>query len=120
MPFTLDPVERQRVSLRARVLWGAVVFVLTLALLTALTPERVPTVKVVYGQRVTLSVNPDRGTPPFTYQWFRDAKAIQGATASSYVVACFAKADAGRYTVTTSNSAGSLTKAVVDLEPIRP
>lgn len=64
------------------------------------------TATAVIGQKVYLSVVAD-GTQPFTYQWQKGSVAIQGATAATYIIAAATVADAGVYTVTVVNTAGS-------------
>ena len=67
------------------------------------------------GFRVALVlVDPSAAQPivnSLTYQWYKDGKAISGATSSSYKINSVKKSDAGKYTVTVSNSAGSVTSA---------
>jgi Immunoglobulin domain len=58
------------------------------------------------GQQVTITVTAS-GTLPFTYQWMKGGVPITGATAQSYVIAAAKTTDAGVYTVTVANSAGS-------------
>ena len=50
-----------------------------------------------------------------TYQWYKDGKAISGATASSYTIKSVKASDAGKYTVKVSNSAGSVTSSAATL-----
>jgi formylglycine-generating enzyme required for sulfatase activity len=50
-----------------------------------------------------------------TYQWYKDGVAINGATGSSYTIMSVKASDAGSYTVTVSNSAGSVTSDVATL-----
>jgi hypothetical protein len=45
------------------------------------------------------------------YQWFKNSTAISGATGSSYGITGAATGDAGSYTVTVSNLAGSATSS---------
>ncbi len=72
------------------------------------------------GERVELSVGAT-AEPAATYQWFKDGVAITGATHSRYTLAAFAVADAGHYTVSVTNSAGSVTSAAALLSlPLRP
>jgi invasion protein IalB len=47
-----------------------------------------------------------------TYQWNLNGTAIQGATSSSYFIASAIAVDAGNYTVTVTNAAGSVTSNV--------
>jgi len=58
------------------------------------------------GQLVTLTATAD-GTAPFTYQWYKNGNILAGATGSTYTLNSFQAADAGTYTATISNSAGS-------------
>ena len=60
------------------------------------------------GQSVTFSVTVN-GTAPFTYQWYKDGAAINGANRATYAIGAAAKPDAGTYTVVVANSAGSTT-----------
>ncbi|QYM77876.1 immunoglobulin domain-containing protein [Horticoccus luteus] len=62
------------------------------------------------GQTLALSVTP-AGTSPFTYQWAKDNAPLTGATAATFNVASAAVTDAGNYTVTITNDAGSITSA---------
>jgi len=67
------------------------------------------TAVAVAGQTVTISYTLTSGTPPFTQQWKKNGANIPGATAPTYVIASFAAADSGTYTVVVSNVAGSAT-----------
>ncbi len=49
------------------------------------------------------------GEPAPTYQWQCNGSAIQGATNSSYTIACASVGNSGTYTVTATNAAGSIT-----------
>lgn len=62
---------------------------------------------VAAGSGVTFSVVAT-GTAPLSYQWAKDGTAIANATSSSYAIASAAAGDAGSYTVTVSNPAGSV------------
>lgn len=72
------------------------------------------------GQTVTLRVTAD-GTTPFSYQWFKNGTAIDGATSASYVLSLVKALDAGAYTAVVSNSAGSATSdtATLTLTPMQ-
>jgi hypothetical protein len=62
---------------------------------------------VTAGQPATFTVTPT-GTGPFTYQWYRNGVAIQGALSNSYTVAATTGGDNGSvYTVAVSNAAGT-------------
>lgn len=49
------------------------------------------------------------GTAPLTYQWFKDGTRIAGATSATLTVSNVQVANAGVYTVTVTNTAGSVT-----------
>ena len=87
-------------------------FILTV--LPAVLPPAIATAPasttVNQGQSATLSVSVT-GTEPFTYQWRRNGTAIDGATASSLTLSAVQASAAGSYTVTITNSAGSITSA---------
>ena len=63
---------------------------------------------VLAGAAVTLRAV-SIGTPAPTYQWARNGEAIAGATGAALTLATVALADAGRYTVTATNVAGTST-----------
>lgn len=69
---------------------------------------------VVSGGTATFSVGAT-GSAPLAYQWRLDGSAIAGATAASYSAGV-----AGSYTVTVSNSAGSVTSAAATLTVTTP
>ena len=69
---------------------------------------------VVSGQTATLSVTA-AGTPPFTYRWAKDGVAIPGATTATLTIANTRPSDAGSYTVTVTNAAGSVTSTAASL-----
>ncbi len=58
------------------------------------------------GQSVTFSVGV-LGTPPFTYQWYKNSVAISGATSSTYSLPSLASGDAGTYYVVVSDTYGN-------------
>lgn len=60
------------------------------------------------GSSFTLSVA--AAGSDLSYQWFKDGRAIEGATTASYT-ATASNSTAGNYTVTVSNIAGSVTSA---------
>ncbi len=63
------------------------------------------------------------GTTPLTYQWSRNNVAIGGANAATYSIASAQAADAGSYTCTVTNSAGSATSNAATLTvnvPVAP
>jgi hypothetical protein len=55
------------------------------------------------------------GTPAPTYQWNKGGTAVSGATNATYSIAAAAASDAGDYTVTVTNSAGTVTSSVATL-----
>lgn len=55
------------------------------------------------------------GTDPLTYQWTKGGVAISGATSASYTISSTAATDAGDYTVTVTNSVGSVTSTTATL-----
>ncbi len=55
------------------------------------------------------------GTAPLAYQWSKAGAPISGATNASYTIASTAAADAGTFTVTVTNAAGSATSAAATL-----
>lgn len=64
---------------------------------------------VAAGQPVTFTVT-GAGSPTLTYQWQRNGSNISGATRASYTIPATAAADNGAvFTVTVSNSLGSVT-----------
>lgn len=61
---------------------------------------------VTAGAAVTLRVSVV-GTPGPTFQWQKDGVAIEGATSSTFAIASAGLVNAGRYTVTATNSGGA-------------
>jgi hypothetical protein len=85
------------------------------AVLTVNVPAQAPTITaqlsattVIAGSAASFSVAAS-GTVPLTYHWRKDGVVINGATSSTYSIASAAATDAGSYTVTVTNSAGSVT-----------
>jgi len=66
------------------------------------------------GATVTLNVVA-AGTPLPTYQWSRNGSGIPGATSASYVLASAQPGDAGNYSVSVTNSVGTVTSTTVAL-----
>jgi len=60
------------------------------------------------GNTASFSVSAS-GTSPLAYQWYKNGISISGATNTTYTIAAAASADSGNYTVTISNSVGSIT-----------
>ena len=74
----------------------------------------------VVGKSITLSTETD-GQIPMTYQWFKDADPIAGATGSSLTLDDLTDADAASYTVVATNSEGEATSdaAVLSVNTIK-
>lgn len=66
------------------------------------------------GTGATFSVSAS-GTAPLTYQWSKNGNAIAGATSSTFSLGSAQLTDAGNYTVTVSNTAGSVVSSVATL-----
>src|SRR5947208_1387488 len=60
--------------------------------------------------RIRAAVN---GTPPFTYQWRKDANNIAGATLGSLTFSPIRPSDTGSYSVVITNAAGSATSGAI-------
>ncbi len=69
---------------------------------------------VTTGASVTFTVVAS-GTAPLSYQWSKNGSAISGATGASYTIASAQAGDAASYTVTVTNSAGSVTSSAAAL-----
>jgi hypothetical protein len=70
---------------------------------------------VVAGQTATFSVVAT-GTTPLSYQWQKNGTALSGVTLASYTTPATASTDNGsQFTVTVSNSAGSVTSSAATL-----
>ena len=70
---------------------------------------------VLAGATATFSVTAT-GTAPLTYQWKRGGTAISGATAASYTTPATVAGDSGAsFTVTVTNSAGTITSSAATL-----
>ncbi|HUF63757.1 MAG TPA: immunoglobulin domain-containing protein [Verrucomicrobiales bacterium] len=72
------------------------------------------------GETVTLLIDA-LGSPPMSYQWYRDDVAIEAATAASLTIDPARLEDAGQYHVTVSNRLNSLTsrRATITVNPDR-
>jgi predicted carbohydrate-binding protein with CBM5 and CBM33 domain len=71
------------------------------------------------GNSVTFTVAAS-GSPTPSYQWRKDGAVISGATTSSYTIASVSSSDAGSYTVTATNNAGTVTSNAAALTLITP
>ena len=70
---------------------------------------------VTVGQTATFS-EVVSGTGPLSYQWYKNGAAISGATSSTYTTPATTMADSGSvYSITVSNSAGTVTSVAVTL-----
>jgi hypothetical protein len=69
---------------------------------------------VYFNQTATFSVTAT-GTAPLAYQWFRDGRAIPGATSATYSFKA-TSATRGAYSVRVSNTVGSVTSDAVPLD----
>jgi hypothetical protein len=65
---------------------------------------------MLVGATATFTVTAT-GTAPLTYQWNKGGTAVSSATAATYSIPATTVADSGSYTVTVTNSAGSITSA---------
>jgi hypothetical protein len=87
----------------------------TLTVLSASNPPSITTQPidrlVATGKTAKFTVVAD-GSAPLAYQWRKNGTAISGATDTSYVTPPVSQSDSGSiFTVTVSNSAGSVTSA---------
>ena len=69
---------------------------------------------VTVGGTASFSVTAT-GTAPLAYQWKFNGTSISGATSSTYSITNVQTSNAGNYTVTVSNSAGSVTSSTATL-----
>ncbi|MBK6444239.1 MAG: PQQ-dependent sugar dehydrogenase [Bacteroidetes bacterium] len=67
-------------------------------------------ITVAQGNPATFTVTVT-GTAPITYQWKKGTVIIGGATSSVYTIPTVVPGDAGTYTVTASNAAGTATSS---------
>ena len=95
----------------------------TVAVSTSLTPPVVVTppvgAAVPLGAPVSFSVVAS-GTAPLAFAWRREGALIPGATGAVLSIVSAQESDAGSYTVTVSNGAGSVTTAPVTLSVDAP
>ena len=71
--------------------------------------------KVKKGETVTLQIE-TAGSESFEYQWLKDGEPIAGATSSTLEISSVDAEDAGTYTVTVSNSLGTVLAGPAELE----
>ncbi len=98
----------------------------SVANVTVTDPTAIPTILsqpvgqgLAVGSSLTLSVQAS-GTGPLTYQWYRNAVAIQNAKGAVYQKPAVGIADAASYTVTISNTAGSVTSSPAVITVLDP
>ncbi len=60
----------------------------------------------------SITLNASASGRSLTYQWLLNGAVIAGATSSTYTIANFSSASAGTYSVTVSNTSGSVTSAI--------
>src|SRR5262249_8722729 len=96
------------------------------AILTVTTAPVAPSINtqpastsVVVGNAVQLNVVAS-GTSPLNYQWRKDGNPISGATSPTLAINRASTSDAGTYTVTLTNTAGSVTSDPAVLTVIVP
>ncbi len=74
---------------------------------------------VASGQDAVFTVAAS-GSPTLSYQWYRGASAIAGATSATLSLAAVTSADAGDYSVVVTNAYGSVTSAAAALAVSAP
>ncbi len=84
-----------------------------------ITTQPAANVEINQGANYKFSVVAS-GQAPLSYQWFKNGAPISGATGSSYTISPATSSDAGTYTVTVSNSLGSVTSSNSVLSVISP
>jgi subtilisin family serine protease len=60
------------------------------------------------------------GSPPLSYQWFKDGQAIPGAISAQLTIGGAQLSDAGQYFATVSNAAGSVTSQTAVVQVLDP
>ena len=92
---------------------------LTVVIKPKITKQPQQNQTVIEGSSATFSVTAT-GTTPLSYQWYKDGSALKNATNATYTISSVKSSDAGSYTVTASNSAGSVTSSEAQLIVIKP
>ena len=90
----------------------------TVATLTVIEPDiavQPASQSVELGQSVPDFAVEAAGTPPFTYQWWKDGVELAGGTKSSLALTNASAGSAGNYRVVVSSPYGSVTSAVAGL-----
>ncbi|MDB6093094.1 MAG: hypothetical protein JWM32_656 [Verrucomicrobia bacterium] len=93
---------------------GTAVLTVTVAAVAPTITTQPQGVAVLIGAGASFSVVVN-GTSPLTYQWRLNTNPIAGANSATYSIASPQLSDAGSYTVTISNSAGTITSAAANL-----
>ena len=88
-------------------------FTITVVVAPSLTNTLVTT-NVPAGKSFSLAVSP-QGSAPFTYQWYFENSAIQGATGNPLTIANAQEVNEGLYRVGVFNSAGGITSSVASV-----
>ncbi|MHB9010041.1 MAG: hypothetical protein ACYDC1_24275, partial [Limisphaerales bacterium] len=68
---------------------------------------------VIEGESTTFDAGAVQGSPPLSYQWFKDDVAILGATDPTWEIGVVLEADGGRYHVVITNGQGQSTSSRV-------
>jgi hypothetical protein len=79
------------------------------------TTQPVASQTALAGSSITLNGATGTGWPAVTFQWRKNGVVITGATNSTYTLNNLSLADASTYTLTATNSAGSVTSGIVTL-----
>jgi hypothetical protein len=79
-------------------------------IITTQAPDQV----VAWGQTIRLAV-PHSGTPPFTYQWFKNHAQLPNANTQIYTITNAQTTDAGLYNVAIINSVGFVSSALIQV-----
>ncbi|MEM7165196.1 MAG: immunoglobulin domain-containing protein [Planctomycetota bacterium] len=94
---------------------------LSIAASVAIVSSPAPNTTACSGDPLTLSVVAT-GTPPLTFQWFKNGSALPTQTAATLQIANLTSSDAGSYTVEVANACGStsshLALVTVDEPPV--
>ncbi len=77
-------------------------------------PNRIPVNKTV-----ALTVTPKGGTPPYTYQWYKDDVAIAGQTSDRLILSPLVVEQGGLYHIVVSNEAGSVSSDKAPITPVK-
>ena len=80
---------------------------LTVNTLPSISTQPAASQTVTAGNAVSFTVAAS-GPGPFTYQWFKDGVAVDGAVAATYTIYTPQASDAGSYTVEVSNGVGTV------------